>query len=117
MKLSKFKELLEEFATSKKLDGVFYIKNKKTYSAELIGKKYILYQRIRKGGYHFTQNRTNSWETIIQVSIISPSHQINLTEQFEQFMETHGCIVTLVDDYFNDDENYSVTIYETYIKE
>ena len=117
MKLSDFRKLLEEFKTSNKLDDVFYIKNKKTYSAQLIGKKYILYQRIRKGGYRFNQDRTKSWETRIQVSVITPSHQIDLTDKFEECMEDHGCIMTLVDDYFNDDENYAVNIYETYIKE
>ena len=114
MDLNKFKILLEKFNES---DGVFYIKNKKTYTAELIGKKYLLYQRIRKGGYRFAQDRTQSRETIIQISVITPSHNINLTNKFEEFMEMNGCIMTLVDDYFNDDDNYAVSIYETYIKE
>lgn len=117
MDLNKFKILLEKFNESNKLDGVFYIKNKKTYTAELIGKKYLLYQRIRKGGYRFAQDRTQSRETIIQISVITPSHNINLTNKFEEFMEMNGCIMTLVDDYFNDDDNYAVSIYETYIKE
>lgn len=116
MTLENFKKQLAMFCTSKNFDGPFYVTRKK-YNQTPVDRKFIVYQRIRKSGYRFANNKTQSFETRIQITLVLPSHEINCTNEFEKFMEDNNCFITLIDDSYNLDDNYSFVVYETYIKE